>query len=701
MIRRLLIAATIFAVALAADAAYTLKFEAVNTSARTCRITGIENPAQVGTTLTLPSTATGELNGYTVVEIASHALHDMPDVKTIILPPSITKLGENEINVFQHVYNFYNCPKLERFVVSGTNTVFASTSDGLLTDKNCTFLILTPQALPVTNYSYTLPSTITGIGFEAFQDNSTIRTLTMNAISSVGGNAGLNSMKLLSEIKTTGSDIYRGISGCLVNTRDSRLISFPPKKMEGTVSPPGGATIIGERAFANAIYFSVLSNTYSIKEIGSEAFTGSGFKTALFESKLTDIGPRAFANCPVLETITFKSKLESLPEHVASDCPKLTKVTYTAGTPQRIGTGAFANCVSLSEHPFSNFQMGDSCFYNTGFTEVKFVCNTPTEIYRYTNRSAFDSCQKLTKIDASEYATTIDRPFIVGNEFASNCPLLAEVRFPTYTEFVQNRYDDNARSPIMRNVPALKKIVLQQFERIDHAVAPIFYFSGNGTVKPNIFIKNNGLITEGGEGAPLYKLCAPYTDGATVKPIYYWESAIVPVDYADKDAYYYMPGACLDLFNEAAERGCVNEEFYRIRFEKKPYGGQADCFHFFTSEIYPTMVGLSHYEVNHNGVDFSYPGAKYGQFESAHSFDNVNSLTVHYTVHGEPFATTYPKQFMAARAESTSGVADLDQDNATTEKEYYTLQGVRVATPTAGEIYIVRYGNSIRKEIIK
>lgn len=698
MIRRFFLTTAIAAIALSASASYTIVYETISQAARTCRITGIENPQQIGSTLNIPSTGTGAQGGFSVVEIASDAIHDIPQVTTIVIPSTIKKIGTNELTFNGKTNNFYNCPKLQRYQVSAASEVFASTSDGLLTSKNGEALVALPQALVVTDYSYTLPSNISILVYDAFRDNSTIRTLTMNNISLCGGNAGLNSMKLLSEIITTATKSdYRAVGGCLINTADSRIVSCPPKKTAGTMSPPGGCSKIGEYAFANCIYLNALSNTYSITEIGTHAFTGSGIKTAIWESKLNYVYPRAFAGCPVLESITFKSVLDYLPDHVASDCPKLTKVTYTAGTPNRMGAGAFANCVSLVEHPFTNFQMGDSCFFNTGFTEVNFVCNTPTEINRYTNRSAFDSCRNLTKIDASGYATTLDKPFIVGNEYASNCPLLAEVRMPAYTEFVQNHYDGNAQSPIFQNVPSLTKIVLGHFERIDHALAPLFFFSGKGLVKPHIYLKNNGLVTSGGTGAPLYKLCATMEAGATIKPIYYWESSAVTSDYADKNAYYYMPGACLQLFDEAAKQGCVNEEFFRLQFERRAYDSQPNCMYFEIKEIYPTMVGLGQFIIYNNGVKHDYLGGKYGNYYTAFNFDQTNSVTINYTVHGEPFATTYDHQFMAENA--LAGVEGVEIDHPACEAEYFNLQGQPVAYPEAGQIYIVRRGSKVTKEI--
>ncbi|MBD5276938.1 MAG: Ig-like domain-containing protein [Bacteroides sp.] len=51
--------------------------------------------------------------------------------------------------------------------------------------------------------------------------------------------------------------------------------------------------------------------------------------------------------------------------------------------------------------------------------------------------------------------------------------------------------------------------------------------------------------------------------------------------------------------------------------------------------------------------------------------------------------------------DGTTGIEDVAVDGADAAPEYFNLQGVRVAQPTAGRIYIVRRGNKVTKELIK
>ena len=51
--------------------------------------------------------------------------------------------------------------------------------------------------------------------------------------------------------------------------------------------------------------------------------------------------------------------------------------------------------------------------------------------------------------------------------------------------------------------------------------------------------------------------------------------------------------------------------------------------------------------------------------------------------------------------DGTTGIEDVAVDSAEAAPEYFNLQGVRVAEPQAGNIYIVRRGNKVTKELIK
>ena len=60
--------------------------------------------------------------------------------------------------------------------------------------------------------------------------------------------------------------------------------------------------------------------------------------------------------------------------------------------------------------------------------------------------------------------------------------------------------------------------------------------------------------------------------------------------------------------------------------------------------------------------------------------------------------TGYEVIMTVTEAEGVSDVQILDADAAA---EYYTLQGVRVASPQSGHVYVVRRGNEASKVYVK
>ncbi|MGM9845375.1 MAG: chitobiase/beta-hexosaminidase C-terminal domain-containing protein [Muribaculaceae bacterium] len=64
------------------------------------------------------------------------------------------------------------------------------------------------------------------------------------------------------------------------------------------------------------------------------------------------------------------------------------------------------------------------------------------------------------------------------------------------------------------------------------------------------------------------------------------------------------------------------------------------------------------------------------------------------------FEVTFTDYLVTLTVSEWSGVSNIAAD-AAADAEYYTLQGVRVAAPTAGGVYVVRRGNTVTKQYIR
>ena len=64
------------------------------------------------------------------------------------------------------------------------------------------------------------------------------------------------------------------------------------------------------------------------------------------------------------------------------------------------------------------------------------------------------------------------------------------------------------------------------------------------------------------------------------------------------------------------------------------------------------------------------------------------------------FEVTFTDYLVTLTVSEWSGVSNIAAD-AAADAEYYTLQGVRVAAPAAGNVYVVRRGNTVTKQYIR
>ena len=162
----------------------------------------------------------------------------------------------------------------------------------------------------------------------------------------------------------------------------------------------GGANLadvyaIGKYAFQGANFDSVKLSTLSLS--GEGAFKDCsrltsvelGPKTRVSNSMFENtpvvnvvvysdiVGDAAFKGCEALKTIEFKNTLTYVGKEAFANCEKLNSVVFGAGC-EEISDSAFAGCSALKTFnlPNSDVRLGNSVFYNSGITTLKFAENT-------------------------------------------------------------------------------------------------------------------------------------------------------------------------------------------------------------------------------------------------------------------------------------------------------------------------------------
>lgn len=262
----------------------------------------------------------------------------------------------------------YSCPSL----VTGDYTA------QFISVKDDPFAYPPPKTVTITKYTGTestviLPSKIsswpvTKIGEDAFQDNTTITSVTIPAsVTEIGSNAFADCTNLTSvnyagdwsnlTIQSGNPAVQDAANALLFDfkfTPDNTAAIVTNYKYKGTaadVTIPSRykgkpVTMIGHAAFFNSAVTSVTIPD-SVTSIDDNAF---GFCSQLtnisIPNSVTYIGFSAFAHCTSLKSITLPSSLSSISEALFSGCSQLTTIHIPDSVPS-IQSYAFYHCRNL------------------------------------------------------------------------------------------------------------------------------------------------------------------------------------------------------------------------------------------------------------------------------------------------------------------------------------------------------------------
>jgi len=164
----------------------------------------------------------------------------------------------------------------------------------------------------------TIPSSVTTIGREAFNDCSQLSTVNFEENS---------------QLTTIGDSAF-----------DSTAVT--------TITIPSSVETIGERAFYSCSQLSTVNfeANSQLTTIGDSAFYSTAITTITIPSSVTTIGVSAFSNCAALATVNFEanSQLTTIERLVFYNCDSLIEITIPSSV-ETIGERAFYGCDALTE----------------------------------------------------------------------------------------------------------------------------------------------------------------------------------------------------------------------------------------------------------------------------------------------------------------------------------------------------------------
>ena len=303
-----------------------------------------------------------------VTSILDSAFQNCSDLTSVTIPSSVTTLGHyvfsnctsltsvtipSSVTTLQPL-GFQGCTGLTSLTVDAANANYSS-MDGVVFDKTQTTLVLFfPSS---TAASYTIPSSVTSIGTNAFRANTSLTSMTIpSGVTSIGSNAfygcsGLTSVAIPSSVTSIGTSAFQSCTGLtsVTFTAPSRVPGIGTNAFYGcsgltSVTIPSSVTSIGAKAFqscsgltsvtvdaANANYSSIDGVVFNKNQTTLELCPpGKAAASYTIPSSVTSIGASAFYGCSGLTSVTIPSSVTSLGTSAFYGCTGLTSVTADA-----------------------------------------------------------------------------------------------------------------------------------------------------------------------------------------------------------------------------------------------------------------------------------------------------------------------------------------------------------------------------------
>lgn len=345
--------------------------------------------------------------------VPAHAFENCANFEEIILPESITTIGEEafyncgslkQINIGAGVESigvraFYGCANLNNIDVPQNTEIkdYAFDGTGIVKSKNGVIYIggtlykyngTMPQnytlninegTVVVNKYAFQgcsgltkiiFPNSLKRIETNAFKDCTSLAELTIpNSLQKIGYQAfyGCNALTRVS-IPFVGYElnsneyfnvIFGNVPTKLVNVKITGSISrISANAFSGcgnikSVVLPDTVESIGENAFKGCAALNSINIPDNVTEIGQYAFYGcSSLVDVTLPNKLTKLPSYCFYGCTKLETVQLPSSLEEIGQYAFQNCSSLKSIIIPSEV-KIIGSHAFGGCTSLTSVTFN------------------------------------------------------------------------------------------------------------------------------------------------------------------------------------------------------------------------------------------------------------------------------------------------------------------------------------------------------------
>ena len=266
-----------------------------------------------GTVVSIPSTITVSGSDLPVTSIAASAFFNCTKLASVTIPASVTSVGDDGLGAYP----------MTSITVDAANPVYSSL-DGVFFDKAQTALLQYPESKA--GSSYTIPGSVTRIGYDAFFYCLNLTSVTLpDSVTSIGDSAfdGLGTLTSIT-VDPLNSVLSSSPDGVLFNKQQSTIVRCPKGKI-GRYTIPNNVTNIGNNAFAFC----------------------SGLTNITVPSGLASIGNGAFQCCTGLSNVIIPSSLNCVGDYAFDGCSGLSSCVFMGDSPSTFGSFAFDPTVTV------------------------------------------------------------------------------------------------------------------------------------------------------------------------------------------------------------------------------------------------------------------------------------------------------------------------------------------------------------------
>ena len=339
-----------------------------------------------------------EIDGHEVVAIGDRAFQNRTDLRTVMIPDSVTEI---------EAYSFNNCTNLSNVTLSKSLKYMGGRAFG-----SCEKItqIEIPKSLDNCGNS----------GYASYHGP-------------FGACSGLKKITFEEGTTEISSGLFRGCTGLEEISIPASVIkieryTFADCTNLKNVYFSNGVKNVENNAFTNCTSLTKVNIPDTVDSIGNSAFSGC---TNLIEvhlpDKLKETASDTFSGCKKLTAINFPSTLTTIGNSAFSGCESLPEAILPSGV-EKIETNAFKNCKAMKKAvvPDTVSSIGSSAFYGcealadiTLGSKLKKIesqtfygCTVlPSIVLPYNvttiGDSAFVNCTKLTQITVPRNTTSI------------------------------------------------------------------------------------------------------------------------------------------------------------------------------------------------------------------------------------------------------------------------------------------------------